>query len=425
MPSSFRRTLRHALGLVGLLAALVLSLPLGAQVVSLPTFNIDIKETSVSGLSSGGFMAVQFDVAYSSILKGAGIIAGGPYFCAHGNESTATNICSCTGIPFLCQVSPGATNVPSLIKITDQNAADGAIDATSNLGNQRIWMFSGTADTLVPQAVMNDLETYYRHYVTNGANIQFKKDLPAQHAIPTDFFGNACSNLGSPYINNCKFDAAGALLNWIYGGNLKSKNNGNLGGKLIEFDQSEFIANPTAHGMAGSGFLYVPASCQGSGSQTCKLHVVFHGCLQDPTNIQDKFIKNTGYNKWADTNDIIILYPQAAPIFPLTNPNACWDWWSYDDPSYAKKSGRQMVAVKGMIDRIAGLSSGGSTTPPGGASACVSATNLDHVRAGRAHDSLFMAVANGSNENMGLDNIFVTTTLKRTGPNFYVIGGCP
>jgi poly(3-hydroxybutyrate) depolymerase len=55
---------------------------LNAQVARLPAFNVDIRQTSVSGLSAGGFMAVQFDVAFSSILKGAGIIAGGPYSCA-------------------------------------------------------------------------------------------------------------------------------------------------------------------------------------------------------------------------------------------------------------------------------------------------------------------------------------------------------
>ena len=73
------------------------SLNLRAEVVSLPSFNIDINETSVSGLSSGGYMAVQFHVAYSSLVKGAGIIAGGPYFCAQDSQDTATNVCSCTG----------------------------------------------------------------------------------------------------------------------------------------------------------------------------------------------------------------------------------------------------------------------------------------------------------------------------------------
>ncbi|WP_036022375.1 PHB depolymerase family esterase [Paraburkholderia mimosarum] len=423
---------RKALRMVGLLATLSLSPQLGAQVVSLPAFNnVDIKETSVSGLSAGGFMAVDFDVAYSSIIKGAGIIAGGPYYCSRGDVNTATTICSCTGLPFfsVCKVGPGGTNVQQLINVTDQNAASGTVDPTANLANQKIWMFSGTADTLVPQPVMVDLENYYRHYINSG-NIQFKKNVAAQHAMPTDFFGNPCSNLGTPYINNCNFDAAGELLKWIYGSNLNPKNTGTLGGRFVEFDQSEFIDdhNPTAHGMANSGFLYVPADCEKNANQPCRLHVVFHGCLQDPSNIQDKFVKNAGYNKWADTNRILVLYPQAAAKFP-NNPNACWNWFDFDrdDPNFARKSGRQMLAVKHMIDRIAGSNpsppQGGNPTPS--QPQCFTANNFDHVRAGRAHDSFFVALANGSNETMGPDNVFITVTLKQTGANFYVVGTCP
>ena len=58
--------------------------PGGGGAEPLRAFNVDIKETSVSGLSSGGFMAVQFQIAFSSTVKGAGIVAGGPYFCARG-----------------------------------------------------------------------------------------------------------------------------------------------------------------------------------------------------------------------------------------------------------------------------------------------------------------------------------------------------
>ncbi len=77
-------------------------------------------------------MAVQFDVAYSSHLKGAGIIAGGPYYCAQGDVDTATTVCSCTGLfPAFCSPVNGGTDVPTLIKITDQNVRNGAIDDTA------------------------------------------------------------------------------------------------------------------------------------------------------------------------------------------------------------------------------------------------------------------------------------------------------
>src|SRR5437764_14467225 len=56
--------------------------PLGA-------YNADIKESSISGISSGAFMAVQFGVSWSSVVKGVGVIAGGPYYCAQGTATDA------------------------------------------------------------------------------------------------------------------------------------------------------------------------------------------------------------------------------------------------------------------------------------------------------------------------------------------------
>ncbi|MEC5215314.1 poly(3-hydroxybutyrate) depolymerase [Actimicrobium sp. GrIS 1.19] len=54
-----------------------------------------------------------------------------------------------------------------------------------------------------------------------------------------------------------------------------------------------------------------------------------------------------------------------------------------------------------------------------------SASNYAHVQAGRAHDSGGYALANGSNQNMGLDNLFYTATLSQTSAGYYVIGSCP
>src|SRR5205814_10688936 len=53
----------------------------------LDAYNADIKESSISGISSGAFMAVQFGVSWSSVVKGVGVIAGGPSYCAHGTAA--------------------------------------------------------------------------------------------------------------------------------------------------------------------------------------------------------------------------------------------------------------------------------------------------------------------------------------------------
>jgi triacylglycerol lipase len=65
-----------------------------------------------------------------------------------------------------------------------------------------------------------------------------------------------------------------------------------------------------------------------------------------------------------------------------------------------------------------------STPPPSGA--CFKASNYAHVIAGRAHDSFGYALANGSNQNLGLDSFYSTTKLRQTGSNYYVLDNtCP
>ena len=48
----------------------------------LAAYNAAVGESSISGISSGAFMAVQFATAWSSVITGVGVVAGGPYWCA-------------------------------------------------------------------------------------------------------------------------------------------------------------------------------------------------------------------------------------------------------------------------------------------------------------------------------------------------------
>jgi poly(hydroxyalkanoate) depolymerase family esterase len=68
-----------------------------------------------------------------------------------------------------------------------------------------------------------------------------------------------------------------------------------------------------------------------------------------------------------------------------------------------------------------------STTGSGGGSGqCFTDNNYNQVAAGRAHQSGGYTYADGSDQNMGLWNLYTTHTLKETGADYYVIadGGC-
>jgi poly(3-hydroxybutyrate) depolymerase len=104
--------------------------------------------------------------------------------------------------------------------------------------------------------------------------------------------------------------------------------------------------------MADTGYLYVPQNCTAAGTR-CKVHVALHGCMQSAESVGDKFYTETGYNNWADNNNILVLYPQVNKSSIPSNPKGCWDWWGYSGRNYAFKSGPQMKAIKAMINRLA------------------------------------------------------------------------
>ncbi|KAM3926880.1 poly(3-hydroxybutyrate) depolymerase-like [Leptodactylus fuscus] len=298
---------------------------------------------SVSGLSAGSYMASQFHVAQSKRVIGAGLFAGGPYYCAQGSLISATNA---------CMKLPTSINVATLQSKAQSYVNSLLVDPLSNLANSKVFIFSGTRDNVVVPGVVKKQEEFYASYITNPGGIKTVYDIAAQHGMPTDFYGGACGSTNLDYINNCDYNGAYEALNHIYGGLQKPSSGAQLTGQLILFDQTEFfkLAAPSTYGMDTAGYIYVPAACQ-SGAQ-CKLHIVFHGCLQAREKLGDKYARYTGYNQVADLNNFIILYPQAKSN--MSNPNGCWDWWGYSSIAYANKNGYQMTGIERMMLRTMG-----------------------------------------------------------------------
>src|SRR5471030_933258 len=78
------------------------------------------------------------------------------------------------------------------------------------------------------------------------------------------------------------------------------------------------------------------------------------------------FVAHAGYNQWADTNNLIVLYPQTVSSSGVPfNPNGCWDWWGYNESGYATKSGSQIAAVRAMLTQVAKGYTGWSPAPTG------------------------------------------------------------
>src|ERR1700738_2309549 len=98
-------------GTIVLLACAAVSAvsPLAAEPVALRGYNAAIGESSISGISSGAFMAVQFGTAWSSVIKGVGVIAGGPFWCA---KADADDLINGYTLPIMTATGPCMTGPP-------------------------------------------------------------------------------------------------------------------------------------------------------------------------------------------------------------------------------------------------------------------------------------------------------------------------
>ena len=311
----------------------------------LPGQAANIANVTVSGLSSGGYMAIQLQVAHSSRVKGVAALAAGPYSCAQGSLWAAYYNCTTpsdwTPLP-----------KPEVLKAhAEQLARNGQIDPVANLGTTRVWLFTGGADRTVARPVVEAALRFYESF-NRSVHVRpyaFVRDQRAGHAMITADAGGACEASGPPYINDCDYDAAGALLTHLLGPLRQPATK--AGGRLVSFDQKPFAGgNAYAVSMADSGFAYIPASCA---TERCEVHVAFHGCRQNADQVGERFAREAGYNRWADANRLIVLYPQTiARYFWVYNPRGCWDWWGYTSAQYATKEGPQIRAVMAMVERL-------------------------------------------------------------------------
>jgi poly(3-hydroxybutyrate) depolymerase len=398
------------------MAAASLAVPLLADADPWPTLRLDPTQTTLSGLSSGGYMAVQLHVAYSgTFARGVGVVAGGPFHCAEGQLRHATGRCldDGTGAP-----------VEALQATARRYEQQGAIDPLANLRASRVYVFTGANDLVLKQPLGHDLARWYAAFVP-AAQIRTRFDVPAEHGMVTDDFGNACAVRGGAFIQNCGVDLAGEMLAWLLApaassapATLAPRAEGALQGRWLAPSQREFIA--AGRGMGEAARLYVPRVCEGgreggreggseaSGAAPCRLHVVLHGCGQSLDNIGETYVRHTGYPRWAETNRLVLLFPQTS----REALNSCWDWWGYTGADYAQRSGAQMAAIKGMVDRLTGAATAG----------CVRAFNATHVLAGRAIGWFGQVLARGSGVALGWP--WQRTALATPTAGHHVRGAC-
>lgn len=302
---------------------------------TLGSWHIDKKQISISGVSSGAYMAVQMGVAYSKDFSAVGSVAGGIFWCSEGDSQKAQG---------RCMGRPQEIDAKVQIDGAKRFASEGKIDPLSNLANQNIYIFASPKDAVINPVNSDKLTEFYSAFMKTE-DIQIEKSVASAHGFATLSAGNPCQMGFLPWLLKCNFDLAGEILKSAYG-ELKERGTADPT-HLIKYSQVDFGDAKTP--LFKEAWVYVPKTCQ-AGEQ-CRLHVALHGCQMNPDFIQDKFANLAGYNEWAETNHIIVLYPQSAKI-QGSNPYACWDWFGFTGANYMTKDGQQMKALKKMIERV-------------------------------------------------------------------------
>lgn len=293
----------------------------------LPPLSIDATRISVSGISAGAYMAHQVHLAFSRTVGGAALIAGGPYGCARGELQTALSEC-------MSPESPGP-DAAALAAIARSRADAGRIDALDGLAGDRVLIVHGRADVRVGATVTAAAADLYRALSPSIA-VTLDDDREFAHAFPTTVNGDCVAD--DAHMAACGIDLAGEILRHLTAAPPIAID-AVAQGELVAFDQRPYAEDGHDPLLSERGYLYVPRPCR---TRSCGMHIAFHGCEMEADRIGTRFVAQAGYNRWADSAGVVVLYPQARSSLMPLNPKACWDWWGYTGVDHDTRDGAQM-----------------------------------------------------------------------------------
>lgn len=381
-----RQTFRQSLllGITGLIPAL-------AQSES---------KITISGISSGGFMASQMATTYSSQISGVGTVAGGFFYCAknHMQEKIAEgrkNIFLGSRNLFLFEASPkfygdaliGPVTpfrnqtkdqqqwvTPSVANPTYESVAvcmqnpvlatlpelqefaqKGLIDSPENLRSQQAYIYQGDLDTVVNPQMGKRMVDFYTANQVPTEQIK-KKTLPGGHNFPTDKLNlNDCQNQSMPYVSSCEYNLAEDMLQHLLKRKLSRSETPSLE-NLYRIDQNLQPQNENlpqkdwkspAPSLAAYGYLYAGQACLENPSN-CDVHVALHGCEMSDSYDPDLDKK---FQQQVKRSQILTMIESKKLGFywPLSRPSNDERRLSYGTLKFATLSGYIELAEKNNL----------------------------------------------------------------------------
>jgi hypothetical protein len=412
-------------------------LPLLLSLLAAPVLaDTGTPQYTVSGISSGGFMAAQMGVIYSDRVAGVGTVAGGVFFCSKDhfpikfnekhsagllltelNGSTMQSpevfllgsisdylkkafriapdnpiheaVGICMAQPELAHAPQGSqtpgSKPPALMDLGFMGdfAEQGLIADPNGIANQKIFVYHGEKDDVVGVAMQDKMKEFYTRYGVSDANLKLERGTGGHNFPTTRNDGIDCDKEAVPYIANCGNDIAGKILKHTVSGDL-TRGTFNVA-HLYRINQMTSLHTDS---VAAYGYLYASPKCLAQ-PDSCRLHIALHGCKMSdsfdqafqtkyeeklvssgimyvtdeeisnqgglvgtaPLSLSERtprfgalrFALDSGYGEYAESNDLMILFPQTqirAKNYPL-NPKGCWDWfgWTQTDDTRLKGNG--------------------------------------------------------------------------------------
>ncbi len=113
--------------------------------------------------------------------------------------------------------------------------------------------------------------------------------------------------------------------------------------------------------MDATGFVYVPASCNATVT-ACHVHVHYHPCGGNWQETSLGYMLGSGKAAYAESNRLILLYPQASVAGPWGGD--CWDWaGAATGAEFDTKDSVQLSAVMAMLSDLENLVREGKPMP--------------------------------------------------------------
>lgn len=320
-----------------------------------PLFAPAMNSLTISGISSGGFMASQMATIYSDQFAGVATVAGGVFYCAEnefqsnikkfGSQAYFSygidaknvrksfdieNILKQKELPQdtsqfvgplainpiyqsvgVCMAHPeGAHQAATLsdgvarpmdLSFMKAFESKNLIAPTSNIANQRVLIYQGQDDEVVRVGMAEKIKEFYTRYGVSENSLKVIIQS-GNHNFPTDRTdGIDCQKAKVPYIGNCKLDLAGEILQHMLARPL-------VRGVMKPENLYRIVQKKAPPSIASYGYLYANEACL-ENPDSCDLHVALHGC-----QMSDSF--DMDFQKWYQAK-VLLTRVLGVPSFEL------------------------------------------------------------------------------------------------------------